>query len=218
MSPSGILGCVFSSHSNAPMSLSGFAALQSVENLLVPAALADIRGDWLLEVAPLTGPSPALDQHRVRMLFDSQGICWPFRARMDEWPLDDESVEAVLVRHVWQPGVAASPMEEILRVLKPGGLMVSVSANPWHRLAWRELGRNALRLPSWPHLQMLHVRHALKLSTPAVSQWRGLVPGVSPVLVLIARKAERPARIDPVRFARPKVAVGALPASQCRAA
>jgi hypothetical protein len=65
---------------------------------------------------------------------------------------------------------------------------------------------------------MVHVRHALKLSTPAVSQWRGLVPGVSPVLVLIARKAQKPARIDSVRFAKPRVAVGAMPASHCRAA
>ncbi len=200
------------------MSLSGFASLQSVENLLVPAALKGLRGDWLLEVAPLIGPSPALDQPRVRVLFDSQGIGWPFRARMDEWPLDDESVDAILARHVWQPGVAASPMSELMRVLKPGGLLVSVSANPWHRLAWQELGRAALHLPSWPHLQMVHVRHALKLSTPAVSQWRGLVPGVSPVLVLIARKAQTPARIDPVRFAKPRVAVGAMPASHCRAA
>lgn len=200
------------------MSLSGFAALQPVENLLVPASLAGLRNRWLLEVAPLIGPSPSFDQERVRILFDTQGISWPFRARMDEWPLDDESVDAILVRHIWQPGLAADPMKEILRILKPGGRIVSVSANPWHRLAWRELGRAALRLPSWPHLQMLHVRHALRLSTPAVSQWRGLVPGVSPVLVLIARKAERPARIDPVRFNKPRIAVGAMPVSHCRAA
>jgi SAM-dependent methyltransferase len=200
------------------MSIAGFTSLQSAENRLVPAALGDRHPEWLLELSPLMGTSPGLPVERVRMVFNSEGICFPLRARLDEWPLDDESVPAMLVRHIWQPGVKVDPMDEILRVLKPGGTLISVSANPWHHLAWRELGRGCLRLPSWPHLQLLHARYPLQLSVPTASQWKGLVPGLTPVLVLVARKPERPARVRPLRFKQPKIAGVTVPATQCRAA
>lgn len=200
------------------MPIAGFANLQSAENRLVAAALADARPDWLLELAPVSGPSPAVSLQRERLLFDDQEICWPFRARLDEWPLDNDSVPAALLRHVWQPGVAADPLAEVLRVLKPGGWLISVSANPWHHRAWRELGKSCLRLPSWPHFQLLHARHELELSIPAANQWRGIVPGLTPVLVLMARKPSRPARVEPLRFRRPQLATGSAPVSLCRAA
>ncbi len=196
----------------------GFASLQPVESRLVQSAFADCQAEWLLEVAPALGPSPSVDRPRTRLLFDDSSVVWPLRAHLDEWPLDDESVPAVLARHLWQPAVSADPLDEILRVLKPGGLLVSVSANPWHRLAWRELGRDALRLPSWPHLQLRHARHQLKLSVPAASQWRGLVPGLTPVLVLMARKPRRPALVRPMKFRRPVLMPQSAAASLCRAA
>ncbi|TVQ28767.1 MAG: hypothetical protein EA370_16105 [Wenzhouxiangella sp.] len=200
------------------MSIAGFTSLQSAENALVPAALGDPLPEWLLEIAPVTAPSPALDVDRSRLLFDRDAACWPFRCRLDELPLDDDAVPAVLLRHVWQPGLSVDPLDEVLRVLKPGGLLVSVSANPWHRRAWQELGRSALRLPSWPHFQVLHARHSLSLSVPSAGRWRGLVPGLTSVLVLVAHKPRRPARVEPIKFRRPQLATGSAQVSLCRAA
>ena len=198
--------------------IAGFSSLQTAENRLVPIALGDRSPDWLLEVAPVSSPSPAVGVERVRMLFDAQGLTWPLRANLDEWPLDNDSVPAVLVRHAWQPGVAADPLPELLRVLKPGGLLISVSANPWHRKAWQELGKGAFMLPSWPHFQLLHARHSLELSVPARELWRGLVPGLSPALVLISRKPSRPARVTPIQARQPRLAAASATASLCRAA
>jgi len=65
------------------MSLAGFARLQTAENRLIPALLADINPAWLLEIAPLRSSSPALDQPRSRLLLDAEGVGWPFRARLD---------------------------------------------------------------------------------------------------------------------------------------
>ncbi len=200
------------------MSLRSFAALQAAENRLIAAAFGELRPEWVLEMAPATSPSPRLDLPRSRIMLNDAGCCWPFRARPDELPLDSESVPAVLLRHVWQPGIGADPLAEILRLLKPGGLLVSVSANPWHLAAWGELGRSAMWLPSWPHFQLLHSRHRLQLNLPVHAVWRGLVPGWSPILVLSASKPQRPATVRRMKFTRPAVAgpVGAV--SQCRAA
>lgn len=200
------------------MSLRPFAALQAAENRLVPAALGDPRPDWILEMSPVTSPSPNLGLVRARVMVNEGGCCWPFRARPDELPLDSESVPAVLLRHLWQPGMPVDPLPDILRVLKPGGLLVSVSANPWHPSAWFELGRSAMWLPSWPHFQLLHGRHRLELDLPAHALWRGLVPGWSPILVLTARKPQRPATIRRLSFARPVLAGPSGAVSQCRAA
>ena len=215
------------------MSIPGFSQLQSAESRLVAAALADERAgrdpgwnrrpDWLLELAPVSGPSPAMPigVARHRVLFDREGIVWPYRARLDEWPLDSESVPAVMLRHVWQPGLQGDPLSEALRVLRPGGWLISVSANPWHRRAWQVLGRQALMLPSWPRWQWQHARHELELSAPAAAQWRGLVPGLSPVLLLLARKPQRPGGVVNVSFKmdyKRRLAAGSMPAANCRAA
>lgn len=200
------------------MSLSPFAALQSVENRLVPAAFGGLSPQWVLEMAPVTSPSPSLALDRERVLFNAAGCCWPFRSPLDELPLDSDSVPAVLLRHLWQPGLAADPMDEIMRVLKPGGVLVSVSANPWHPAAWKELGRAALWLPSWPHLQLLHARHRLELSVPVRAHWQGLVPGLTPVLVLVASKPARPASIRKLKFRQPRFVPASAAVSQCRAA
>lgn len=200
------------------MSLSPFAALQAVENRLVPAALDTPLPEWVLEVAPATSPSPRLEVPRSRIMLNAQGCCWPFHAHLNQLPVDNESVPAVLLRHVWQPGIGVDPLVEALRVLKPGGTLISVSANPWHPLAWSELGRSAMWLPSWPQFQLLHGRFRLQQSLHAQSLWRGLIPGLTPVLVIAARKPQRPATIRSLKFARPGVAgpVGAV--AQCRAA
>lgn len=196
----------------------GFSGLQPLETRLVEAGFDQPRPNWILEVAPTASASPQVDQRRSRVLVDADSCCWPFRAALDCWPLDDNSVPAVLLRHVWQPAVRGDLLQEATRVLKPGGVLVSVSANPWHRLAWRELGRAALRLPSWPQFQWMHVRCELKLSISANVQLRGMVPGLVPVLVLVARKPSEPARIAPVRFREPRLAGGSPVPSQCRAA
>src|SRR5699024_1694763 len=124
----------------------GFAALQALETRLVEAGFAQPRPNWILEVAPTASASPRTGLRRRRVLVDAHTCCWPFRARLDCWPLEDDSVPAVLLRHVWQPAICGDLLEEAARVLRPGGALVSVSANPWHRLAWRELGRTALKL------------------------------------------------------------------------
>ena len=213
------------------MPLSGFSSLQTVESRLVAAALSaaagpetwDSRRDWLLELSPAVAPSPALPKgfKRHRVLFDHQGCVWPFRSRLDEWPLDNDSVPAVVLRHVWQPGLTADAMSEAVRVLRPGGWLMSISANPWHYRSWQVLGRDAFWLPSWPRWQWLHARHGLELSVPVASQWRGAVPGLTPVLLLIGRKPRGQGRVVKVSFnqrAERRMALGTLPAANCRAA
>ncbi len=201
-----------------PLKPSPFVALQSAENRLVGALAPEMQADWLLEIAPVTSPSPSVGLRRARVLFNVAGCCWPFRGALDALPLDSESVPALLLRHAWQPGASADPLEEALRVLRPGGWLISVSANPWHPAAWRELGRGALWLPSWPHFQLLHARRQLELAVPGRAFWRGLVPGLSPALVLLARKPKRPARVLPMKFSRPRFAGAPTAVAQCRAA
>jgi len=197
---------------------SGFSGLQAVETRLVEAGFGQPRPNWILEVAPTPSASPKIDLRRSRVLVEADACCWPFRAELQSWPLDDDSVPGMLLRHLWQPAIRGDLLQEATRVLKPGGVLVSVSANPWHYLAWRELGRAALSLPSWPQFQWMHVRCDLQLSISANVQVRGLVPGLVPVLVVVARKPAEPARIEPIRFRQPQIAGGSPVPSQCRAA
>ncbi|MFP4208789.1 MAG: hypothetical protein ACLFSC_09025 [Wenzhouxiangella sp.] len=201
-----------------PIKPSPFVSLQSAESRLIGALISAQSADWVLEIAPVTSPSPELPIARCRVLFNADGCCWPFRSPLDAWPLDSESVPALIVRHAWQPGRPADPLDEALRVLRPGGWLISVTANPWHPSAWRELGRQALWLPSWPQFQMLHARRQLTLATPGRRVWEGLVPGLTPVLALLARKPSRPARIRQLRFGKPRFAVSPAAATHCRAA
>lgn len=198
--------------------LAGFTRLQARESVLVAAGLNGVSAPWLLEIAPTASASPEVAMDRCRVLIDANSSRWPFRAPLDAWPLEDRSVPVIVLRHVWQPGIGADLLDEALRVLKPRGVLVSVTANPWHHLAWRELGREALRLPSWPHFQILHARRGFSLATPMASQVSGFVPGLSAVLVLVARKPAEPARIEPLRYAQPRVAPSGAVATQCRAA
>lgn len=186
---------------------------------MLAAGLAESDASWVLEMAPATSPSPRLATARCRVLVDACGIGWPFRAALDQWPLPDDSVPAILLRHLWQPGIGADPLAEAVRVLRPDGLLIGVSANPWHPHAWRELGAEAMHLPSWPHLQWLHARHHLRLCMNTVSQLKGLVPGLNPLLLVVARKRSRPARVTPLKYRRPQLAGGRVAVSQwCRAA
>lgn len=73
-------------------------------------------------------------------------------------------------------------------------------------------------LPSWPYFQLLHSRYRLQLNQPVRELWRGMVPGLSSVLILTARKPRRPATIRRVQFNRPAVAGPLAAVSQCRAA
>lgn len=198
--------------------IAGFARLQPVENRMVPALVDGAGIDWLVELAPASSPSPSLSAPRHRMLADHQGWVWPCRLPAGLLPFQDESLPALLVRHLfWLPS-AADLLAECMRCLKPGGLLISVSANPWHRGSWSELGTRALHLPAWPLFLYQHGRYDLLLEVPAKDRLRGLVPGVSPVLVVAGRKPPRGAPVRRLEFrnvVRPTAR--AIPTS-CRAA
>jgi SAM-dependent methyltransferase len=200
------------------MSLAGFAQLQTFENRLVAPLVDEINPAWVLELAPMASSSPALNAKRERLLVDRTGVSWPFSAQVDALPLDSESVPLVLLRHLWQPGVTINPLTDIARVLKPGGTLISVTANPWHRKAWQVLGRQALWLPSWPRWQILHAQGTLEICTRRSIEWKALVPGLSPVLILVARKPRRPAQVKHVKFGQPVFRGASAAVSQCRAA
>ncbi|MFU8878371.1 MAG: methyltransferase domain-containing protein [Wenzhouxiangellaceae bacterium] len=196
----------------------GFAGLQNTENRLVPEIVAAAGVDWLLECAPVTSPSCALDAPRHRLLLSRDEWVWPCRLPMDLLPFADQTLPAILLRHVfWQPQAPAL-LTEAVRCLKPGGLLVSVSANPWHRASWGELGRDALHLPAWPRLLMQHARFSLQLQIPVRQQWFGLIPGVSPLLLVVARKPPRPAQVRRLQLKRSMGTRTGMPVTSCRAA
>jgi len=207
-----------------PAQVVDLSSLQSAESTLlaglsaVTDALSQI--DWLVECAPVTSPSPRLvtPAVRERMLFDAKGVTWPFVAAFDALPIDDDTLPAVLIRHAWQPAMAAMSLAEWVRVLKPGGSLIALSANPWHPLVWRLLGCEAFRWPSWPHFVWAHSHPELKLKLNPFHRGARRWPGLSPVLVLVAQKQRRAAPVRP--FKRRAVAVQPARAllTQCRAA
>ncbi|MEM1081141.1 MAG: hypothetical protein AAGH65_06125 [Pseudomonadota bacterium] len=200
------------------MKITSFAALQRVENLLIPELVHSAGVDWLIEMAPLTSPSPALNLVRHRVMLDEHGWAWPFQSPTLSLPFRDEEFPAILMRHMFQPGVQPNVLDEALRCLMPGGLLISVSANPWHRAAWQAMGRKALQLPAWPQLLYRCNQHHLEIQLAGHQSWRGLVPGLSPVLVMVARKPPRAAKVTKLKFPEIRSAAAALSASQCRAA
>ncbi|MEX2497846.1 MAG: hypothetical protein WD397_03090 [Wenzhouxiangellaceae bacterium] len=198
--------------------ISGFARLQKTENELVPRLIEGVGVDWMLECAPVSSPSPVIGVPRHRMLLDEHEWVWPCRLTAGLLPFADEALPAILVRHLFWLDCGSLLLDECIRCLKPGGLLVSISANPWHRCSWQELGRDAFRLPAWPRFLMQHARHQLLLQYPARQQWRGFIPGVAPLLVVVARKPPRAAPVRRLRLRRP---VGTSPRAvptSCRAA
>lgn len=198
--------------------LAGFASLQPVENAVLPSCLSGAGVDWILELAPAVSPSPGLELPRHRLLLATEGWVYPFRAPCKELPLADDSIPALMLRHLFQPGVPAGMLDEALRCLMPGGLLVTVSANPWHPAAWHELGRGALRLPPWPWLQLAHARRQLRMEKPARGDRGGSISGLNPLLVVVARKPPRPAQVRRLKFRRPALAGRNAAVSQCEAA
>lgn len=192
----------------------GFAGLQATENALVPPVLTGAGVDWVLECAPASGVSPLTAVPRHRLLRAGNDWIWPCRVPADRLPFADESLPAILIRHLfWLPEREALLLDA-LRCLQPGGLLVSVSANPWHRVSWRELGRDVLRLPAWPRFLMQHARQPLQLVAPG-SVW---LQAIEPLLLIAARKPPRAASVTRLRFERsPRLAAGGL-TSSCRAA
>jgi len=198
--------------------IAGFAHLQTVENALVPALIDAAGVDWLVEFAPASSPSPSLRVPRHRMLADADGWVWPCRLPAGLLPFRDESLPAVLIRHLFWLEAGPELLAECVRCLKPGGLIVSVSANPWHRGSWAELGRRALQLPAWPRFLVQHGRYDLLLEVPAGARLRGMLPGVLPLLVVAGRKPPRGARVRRPDFRRAvRPAPRAVPTT-CRAA
>ncbi len=198
--------------------IAGFARLQNAENAIVPRLIADAGVDWLVECSPAASPSPAIRVPRHRMLQDAGEWVWPCRLPADLLPFASDSLPGIVLRHLFWLDSGTSLLAESIRCLKPGGLLMSISANPWHRCSWQELGRNTLQLPAWPRFLMQHARHQLLLQYPARQQWRGFIPGVAPLLLVVARKPPRAAPVERLRMRRAVRAHGrALPTS-CRAA
>lgn len=207
-----------------PVSLANFALLQTAESRLLQAALATIASphEGWIEFSPVNLPSPALDQHRERILFDVGACCWPFVAKLDQLPLADECVGGALLRHLWQPAMSLplqrTVMAEVMRVLKPGGLCISISPSPLHPRSWQVLGRHGWRLPTWLRLQHWHQRVGLSPSWPSAGGWSQWLPGASPLIIVVARKPARPVPLTQRhRVRRPAMTATTL-ASQCRAA
>ncbi|MDX1625638.1 MAG: hypothetical protein R3323_03910 [Wenzhouxiangellaceae bacterium] len=198
--------------------VSRLADLQNIENSTIPSIIETAGVDWVLELAPIESPSPASAVPRYRALADGSDWTWPFRAPLDSLPFADESLPAILVRHLFDGNRGRAVLDESLRCLAPGGALISVSANPWHRRTWKAMGRAAWRLPSWPAFLIEHARRDLRLDVPARQQWSGWLPGVSPLLVLFARKPPRGSRIERIDFGRQRVPVRPMAASNCRAA
>jgi SAM-dependent methyltransferase len=197
----------------------GFASLQQAENAVIPELLRGMGVDWVVELAPASSPSPAIDVPRHRILHDASGWIWPFRGAGCSLPFADEALPAVLLRHLFWDDQAEHRFEEALRVLAPGGLIVSATANPWHRNSWRELGRDSLRLPAWPRFLFLHARHDLILQIPKRQYWTGAVPGFSPLLLVVGRKPPRAATIRRLEARRRFVPMPEpLVSTTCRAA
>jgi len=199
--------------------IAGFARLQQTENELVPGLVRAAGADWMVECAPAASPSPAIGVPRHRMLLDAGEWVWPCRLPAKLLPFADDALPAILLRHLFWLESGPALLEESVRCLKPGGLLVSISANPWHRCSWRELGQDAFRLPAWPRFLMQHARHQLLLQYPAGRKWRGFIPGVAPLLVIVARKPPRAAPVRRLRLER--VGGGAVPRAMpisCRAA
>jgi SAM-dependent methyltransferase len=198
--------------------IAGFARMQHLENELVPDLLRSAGVDWLVELAPAASPSPGSHAPRHRMLLDDSGWVWPCRLPANLLPFADETLPAVLMRHLFWIESGSSLLSEAVRCLKPGGLLVSVSANPFYRGSWQELGRDALQLPAWPRFLMQHGRCDLQLEVPPRPGWRGMIPAVAPLLVLAGRKPPRGDRVQPVRFRRLVGAPARPLATSCRAA
>ncbi|MCA1778350.1 MAG: class I SAM-dependent methyltransferase [Xanthomonadaceae bacterium] len=195
-----------------------FARLQRAENSLMAGLVDTVGVDWILELAPVHSPSPIIHVPRHRMLLGEDGWVWPFRCLPAELPFADEDLPAIMIRHMFWLPTGTSILRDALRCLKPGGLLISVSANPWHRLSWNELGRAAFRLPAWPRFLMQHAGLGLQLQIPVRYHWTGVLPGVSPVLMVVARKPARAIRIRRPDFSRKHISIGTAPASGCRAA
>lgn len=198
--------------------VAGFARLQQMENGIVPALLHGAGVDWVLECAPASSPSPALDVPRHRMLMGGHDWIWPCRAACDGLPFGSETLPAILIRHLFWHDFGPALLADAVRCLKPGGLLVSVSANPWHVQSWRELGRDAMHLPAWPRLLMQHARHRLLFLAPRGQRWRGFVPGIHPLLVVVARKPPRTAPVRRLRLARDVAPNSRAVPTSCRAA
>lgn len=198
--------------------IAGFARLQNAENELVPRLISDAGVEWLVECAPAASPSPAIRVPRHRMLLDAGEWVWPCRLQADLLPFASDSLPAIVLRHLFWLDSGDSLLAESIRCLKPGGLLVSISANPWHRCSWQELGRDSLQLPAWPRFLMQHARHQLLLQYPARQHWRGFIPGVAPLLVVVARKPPRAARVERLRMRRAVRSHGRAVPTSCRAA
>lgn len=201
-----------------------FSSLQEVEGRIL-SELASLtqalnRAEWFVEVSPVMGASPKLEvkAKRHRILFDHSGLIWPCHAAPDALPFDANSVPAVLVRHAWGPEQMRFPLSQWARVLKPGGFLISVSANPWHPSVWKIMGKYSWRLPSWPHFLSIHAHPEIQLKVHPLTRWRGGLPKLSPLLVIVGQKRCEIAPIHVKRSSRLAVKHATAILAQCRAA
>lgn len=211
-------------HSNASGKSIDYSMMQGVESRWL-ASLASVchalnQVDWFVEVSPITSPSPSVPTKatRQRILFDDEKLVFPFVAMPQALPLDSNSVPAILIRHAWHPQGPGWLLEPWLRVLKPGGWLIALSANPWHPTTWRCQGRQTFALPSWPHLVWAHSYPDLTLDTQPLLSWTKRRPKFGPLLTLVGRKNAAIAPIRAPQKLRYVVPKSNTAVAQCRAA
>ena len=209
-----------------PQPLANFSHLQACETRLLSQLLAQLTPTpqhWL-EFSPINLPSPAWPASHAngtcqRVRFDAQHCCWPFEATLDHLPLADECAEAVLLRHLWQPAMGANAtrvlLQEVARVLQPGGALLSISASPWHLSNWQSLGWQACRLPSKLALQHRHRRCGLTLHWSPLRRPRA---GWARLHWVLAFKPQRPVVLRSRPGLRSPISAKANLATWCRAA
>ena len=162
-------------------------------------------------------PNPPYLQHWVTLWLNQDAICGDIRGSIDEpLPFLDDAFDVVLLRHALEPAPAL--LEEVVRVLAPGGVLMLTGINPlsawtpWWQ--WQTYG-SAVHARSPLHLvtrlrradlqveRMQRVGKAIPVASTAANGGHSALGGG---YVLIARKqrpASIPTRLRPKPVARP---------------
>ena len=163
--------------------------LAEIENLLVrewnwvnatrvsaPAGLA-------ISLSPMRDPARTmLASHRsvTRLHLTREGLGGDLNCSMSALPLETESVQMIVVRHVFDVLGPHEELEsELMRVLAPGGVLFLFGFNPassW-RLWWWRHALHGMRMPRWNSLAQARRRLA---AIDAVQSQHGYLGGSWP--------------------------------------
>lgn len=129
--------------------------LLAAERELVAALLASRTPQPWLWLAPGPGPgsdaaATGLPPRGLRLHRDGPGLAGAFRCRLP-LPLPNESFGCVVVQHALDDGGLHGLLEEVERVLQPGGRLWLFALNPYspYRLRWRDTGLAAQAPTDW---------------------------------------------------------------------